>query len=50
MTMCSDLHVQLVTVGQTNWLYLEGGLLAQVQTHAMETLEPINLAVLYNRG
>ncbi len=25
---------------------IEGGLLTQVQTHAMETLGPINLAVL----
>ncbi len=29
---------------------VEGGLLTQVQTHAMETLGPINLAVLYIEG
>ncbi len=28
------------------WLIIEGGLLTQVQTHAMKTLGPINLAVL----
>ncbi len=34
--------------GPLTWLYyIEGGLLTQVQTHAMETLGPINLAVLY---
>ncbi len=36
----------VVTLGQTNsGCIIEGGLLTQVQTHAMETLEPINLAV-----
>ncbi len=40
------------TLGPINLavLIIEGGLLTQVQTHAMETLRPINLAVLIIEG
>ena len=35
----------MYSCGQTNsGCIIEGGLLTQVQTHAMETLRPINLA------
>ena len=42
-----DTKMYCALLEQTNSdCIIEGGLLTQVQTHAMETLGPINLAVL----
>ncbi len=43
-----EVHGLLITemLGALPGCIIEGGLLTQVQTHAMETLGPINLAVL----